>query len=134
MADTIDGPVRELLEGKNFSMVATIREDGSPHVVPTWVDTDGSHVLLNTADGRVWPENLRRDRRVTITVPNLENPYEYAEIRGTVAEETAEGADDHIDKLAKKYMDADSYPFRTEGEVRLIVKVAPDKVRYNPGR
>ena len=133
MPESIDGPVRQLLENKNFSMVATLRKDGSPHVVPTWVDTDGSHVLLNSAEGREWPANLRRDGRVTITVPNFENPYEYVEIRGTLAEETTDGADDHIDRLAKKYMDADSYPFRKEGEVRLIIKIAPEKVRHYGG-
>jgi PPOX class probable F420-dependent enzyme len=133
MAESIDEPVRALLEDKNFSMVATIRKDGSPHVVPTWVDTDGSHVLLNSAEGRVWPANLRRDKRVTITVPNLQNPYEYAEIRGTLAEATTHGADEHIDKLAKKYMDADSYPFRKEGEQRLVLKITPERVRHYSG-
>ena len=133
MAESIEGRAREILEDKNFSMVATIRKDGSPHVVPTWVDTDGSHVILNSAEGRAWPANLRRDNRITVTVPNIENPYEYVEIRGTLADETTDGADEHIDKMAKKYMDADSYPFRKEGEVRIIFRIEPERVIHYGG-
>ncbi len=133
MAD-IEGRSRELLQEPNFSMVGTIRRDGTPHVVPTWVDVEDDTVLLNTAEGRVWPANLRRDPRVVVTVPNKDNPYEYVEISGHLAEATTDGADEHIDKLAKKYLGEDSYPFRQEGEVRLIVRIEPEHVRlYSPG-
>ena len=134
MAEAIEGRVAELLEGKNFAQVATTREDGSPHVTPVWVDHDGEHILLNTADGRDWPANARRTGKVAINVANHENPYEYVYIQGTVAEDTTDGADEHIDKLAKKYLDVEEYPFRQEGEERLIVKVAPDKVTHNNPR
>ena len=80
------------------------------HGVPVWVDVQDGRPVLNTAEGRAWPRNLERDPRVTLTVQNLENPYEYVEVRGRVAERTHEGADEHIDAMAKKYMDADEYP------------------------
>jgi len=134
MPEKIEGRVAELLEGKNFAMVATTKQDGSPHVTPVWVDHDGEHVVLNTAEGRAWPANARRSGKIAVNVPNLENPYEYVYIQGTLAEDTTDGADEHIDKLAKKYMDVDEYPFRKDGETRLIIKIAPDKITHNnPG-
>ena len=87
--------------------------------------------MLNTAEGRAWPRNLERDPHVTLTVPNMENPYEYVEIRGTVAERTHDGADEHIDALAKKYLGQDSYPYRQPGEQRVIIRVAPEHVYLN---
>lgn len=134
MPQKIEGRVAELLEDKNFAHVATTRQDDSPHVTPVWVDHDGENIVLNTAEGRAWPANARRTGKVAISVPNRENPYEYVYIQGTVAEDTTDGADEHIDKLAKKYMDVDEYPFRTEDEQRLIIKIAPDKITHNnPG-
>jgi len=110
--------------------VGSIREDGSAHVVPVWVDTDGTHALLNTAEGRAWANNVERAPRVALTVANIENPYEYVTIRGRVEEITREGADEHIDKLAKKYMGVDEYPLRQPGEQRVIVRVAPERVSH----
>jgi PPOX class probable F420-dependent enzyme len=134
MAEAIEGRVAELLDDKNFAQVATTREDGSPHVTPVWVDHDGEHILLNTAEGRDWPTNALRSSKIAINVLNHENPYEYVYIQGTIAEDTTDGADEHIDKLAKKYMDVDEYPFRSDSETRMILKVAPDKIRHNnPG-
>lgn len=129
MPDSIEGRPRELLEAKNFCHVVTASRDGTPHVVVVWVSVEGDEVLLNGAEGRAWPANLRRDPRVTLTVVNLENPYEYTVIRGTAVEVTPDGADEHIDQLAKKYLDKDDYPFRAPGEVRLKVRVRPDRVR-----
>ena len=133
MAEKIEGKARELIEGKNFVTVGTLAKDGSPTLNVVWGDVDDDHVLLNTAEGRQWPENLRRDPRVTLTVPNQENPYEYVQIRGRLAEDTHDGADEHIDKLAKKYLDEDEYPYRQEGEQRLIVKIAPERVKVMGG-
>ena len=134
MPEKIEGRVAELLEAKNFAQVATVRQDGSPHVTPVWVDHDGEHIVLNTAEGRDWPANARRTGQIAINVTNQENPYEYVYVRGTVAEDTTEGADEHIDKMAQKYMGVDEYPFRQDGEQRLIIKVAPDKITHsNPG-
>jgi PPOX class probable F420-dependent enzyme len=133
MPASIDERSRELLDAKNFAHLATIAPDGSPHQAVVWVEADGDDILVNSAEGRVWPANLRRDPRVTVVVANLENPYEYVTIKGQAVEVTPESADEHIDALAKKYLDADSYPFRQEGEVRLKIRIRPDKVAVRGG-
>jgi PPOX class probable F420-dependent enzyme len=128
MSTRVEGRAAELLEGKNFCHVATLRSDGSVHGVPVWVDIQDGAPVLNTAEGRAWPRNLERDPRVTLTVQNIENPYEYVEIRGRVSETTHEGADAHIDAMAKKYMGVDEYPLRQPGEQRVIIRVEPEHV------
>jgi PPOX class probable F420-dependent enzyme len=128
MSVKIEGRAEELLKGKNFCNVASLRADGTVHGVPVWVDIQDSRPVLNSAEGRSWVRNLERDPRVTLTVQNLENPYEYLEIRGRVAERTHDGADEHIDSLAKKYMGVDEYPLRQPGEQRVIIRVEPDHV------
>ena len=128
MSATIEGRTEELLKGKNFCIVATLRGDGTVQGAPVWVDVQDGLAVLNTAEGRAWPKNLERDPHVTLTVQNSENPYEYVEIRGRVAERTHDGADEHIDAMAKKYLDQDSYPFRQPGEERVIIRVAPEHV------
>ncbi|HTZ63219.1 MAG TPA: PPOX class F420-dependent oxidoreductase [Solirubrobacteraceae bacterium] len=128
MSATIEGRGAELLQAKNFCNVSTINPDGSVLSVPVWVDVQDGRPVVNTAEGRAWPRNLERDPRVTLTVQNFENPYEYVSIRGRVAERTHDGADAHIDALAKKYLDRDSYPFRQPGEERLIIRVEPEQV------
>jgi PPOX class probable F420-dependent enzyme len=129
MSTTVEGRAEELLRAKNFCHVATIRSDGSIHGTPVWVDIEDGKPVLNTATGRAWPRNLERDPRVTLTVQNMENPYEYVEIRGTASEPISDGADAHIDAMAKKYMDADEYPFRQPGEQRIIINVEPETVK-----
>ena len=131
MPETLEGRSRALLEAPNFCNVATILRDGTPHVVPTWVDVEDDLVRLNSAEGRLWPRNIRRDPRVTLTVLNQENPYEFVSIRGRLVEDTHEGADEHIDRLAKKYMGVDSYPFRQEGEQRITFKIRPERVIHH---
>lgn len=133
MAAQIEGRVRELLEGPNFAAVATLEEDGAPAVNVIWVDVDDDHLVLNSAEGRRWPQNLRRDPRATVTVVNRENPYEYAQIRGRLSGETHEGADENIDRLAKKYLGEDTYPFRRPGEQRVMFRIAPEQVRLRSG-
>ena|SRR6218665_3044791 len=133
MPTSIDARSRELLQDKNFCHVVTIGKDGSPHVTVVWVDVDGDEVLVNGAEGRAWPANLRRDPHVVLTVVNLGNPYEYTVIRGQAVEITTDGADEHINALAKKYLDEDVYPFRQEGEVRLKVRIQPEKVSLRGG-
>jgi PPOX class probable F420-dependent enzyme len=128
MSAKIEGRSAELLEGKNFCHVATLRADGTVQGAPTWVDLQNGRPVLNTAEGRAWPRNLERDPHVTLTVQNMENPYEYVEIRGKVAERTHEGADEHIDALAKKYLGQDEYPYRQPGEQRVIIRVEPEHV------
>ena len=118
----------ELFRGKNWGTVVTLRKDGSPHATPVWIDTDGENVLFNTAMGRAKERHIRRDPRVAVTVLPAENQQAgYVAVTGT-AEIIEEGALDHIDKLAKKYLDQDKYPYLQDGEQRVIVKVTPDKV------
>ena len=119
---------KKLLLGKNFATVATLMKDGSPSASVVWVDTDGEHVIFNTAEGRVKPKSMKRDGRVAIAVFDQENPYRQAMIRGKVVSMETKGADAHIDKMAKKYMDVDSYPYRKPGEARIIVKIKPERV------
>ncbi len=120
----------KLLEGKNFAHVSTLMPDGSPQSSPVWIGHEEGVVTFNTAKGRQKPKNLERDPRIAISVVNQENPYESLLIRGKVTEITEEGADDDINALAKRYMDVDEYPFRQEGEERVIVRVEPEKVNY----
>jgi PPOX class probable F420-dependent enzyme len=128
MSATIDGRAEDLLKDKNFCHVATLRKDGSVQSVPVWIDVQDGLPTLNSAEGRAWPRNLERDPRVTLTVQNMQNPYEYVEIRGRVSERTHEGADEHIDALAKKYLGVDTYPQRQPGEQRVIIRVEPEHV------
>jgi PPOX class probable F420-dependent enzyme len=130
MAETIEGRARELLEAPNFCMVGSLRRDGSPAVVPVWVDVQDHLVVLNTAEGRAWPANVRRDPRVNLTVVNVENPYEYVSIRGRLVEDTQEGADEHIDAMAMKYLGEERYPFRSKGEVRVIFRFEAEKIHH----
>jgi PPOX class probable F420-dependent enzyme len=133
MAAKIEGRVRELLERPNFAAVATLEEDGTPAVNVVWAAVDNGHVVLNSAEGRKWPENVRRDERVTVVVVNRESPYEYAQIRGRVVEDTHEGADENIDELAKKYLGKDEYPFRQPGEQRILFRIEPERVTLHGG-
>ena len=133
MADKLEGRVRELLEQPNFVAVATIDEDGVPDVKVVWADVDGDNVVLNSAEGRRWPERLRSQGRATVTVVNHENPYEYAVIKGRLADDTHDGADENIDALAKKYLDKDEYPFRQPGEQRILFRIQPERVKLHGG-
>ena len=120
--------IEKFLAGKNFAYFATLMKDGSPHVAPTWIDYDGKMILINTAAGRVKENNVKHDKRVAISVSDNSNPYEMITIRGTVKEITDKDADEHIDKLAKRYLGLDKYPFRSPTEKRIILKILPEKV------
>lgn len=117
-----------LFRGKNWATVVTLRADGSPHATPVWIDTDGDNVLFNTAIGRAKERHLRRDPRVSVTVlPAEDQQSGYVSVSGT-AELSEDGAKEHIDKLAHKYLGVDEYPYLQPGERRVIVKITPDKV------
>ena len=120
--------VKALLQKKSFAHLATLMKDGSPQVSPVWVDLDGDIIVVNSAQGRVKDRNMRRDARVAVSVSDPDNPYQTAMIRGRVVAITTEGAEQHIDDMAKKYMGVDRYPLRTEGEVRVIYRIEADKV------
>ncbi len=128
---TIPASHADLLTKPAFANLATLNPDGSPQVTPVWVDFDGSHLIVNTARGRVKAKNLAREPRVALSIADPENPYRYLGIQGRVVEMTEKGGDAHIDKMAKKYLGKDSYPGRRAGEVRIVVKIEPDKVHTN---
>lgn len=129
---TIPATHRDLIERPNFAHLATLMPDGSPQVTPVWVDLDGDTILINTAVGRVKTRNLDRDPRVALSIADQQNPYRYIQVRGRVVERTHEGADAHIDKLAKKYLGQDRYPFRRPGEQRVIFRIQPEHVQISP--
>jgi PPOX class probable F420-dependent enzyme len=130
MSTTVDlSPYRDLFAKKAFAHVATVNADGTPQVTPVWVDLEGGLIRFNTARGRVKDRNLKRSPRVALSVQDPDNPYRYVQVRGRVTEMTEQGADAHIDALAKKYIGQDRYPYRQPGEVRVIVKIAPERVQ-----
>jgi PPOX class probable F420-dependent enzyme len=129
MSDTvIPSNYLDLFQKKAFAHLATVMPDGKPQVTPIWVDYDGSHVVFNTAEGRQKDKNLRRDARVALSILDPDNPYRYLEVRGHIVERTHDGADQHIDVMAKKYLGKDKYPFRRPNEVRVIYKIQPEHV------
>ncbi len=122
----------DLTQKKAFAQFATLMPDGSPHVSPVWFEYDGTHILINSAKGRVKDRNVRQDPRVGIDILDPDNPYRHLSIRGRVVEITENGADEQIDKLAKKYLGQDKYPFRAAGEVRVLYKIEPERT-YSMG-
>jgi len=128
MAKEIPPAYLDLFKKPAFANLATLNPDGSPQVTPVWTDFDGTNILVNTARGRVKHRNLEREPRVALSILDPENPYRYLGIQGRVTEMTESGADAHIDKMAKKYLNKDKYPFRQPGEVRVLVKIKPEKI------
>jgi PPOX class probable F420-dependent enzyme len=118
----------DLFKKKAFAHLATLMPDGQPQVTPVWVDYDGHNVVINTAAGRQKDKNLQRDGRVALSIIDPDNPYRYLEVRGRVANRTLDGADAHIDAMAKKYLGKDKYPYAQPGEVRVIYKVEPEHI------
>jgi len=115
-------------EGANIGHIATVMPDGSPQVTPVWIDYDGAHILVNSADGRLKVRNIRRNPHVAISVVARDNPYSMASVRGRVVEITPDGANQHINKLSHRYMGQDYPAERLVGEQRLIIKIEPDRV------
>lgn len=126
MAASIPEKFKDLFEKKAFANLATVMPDGTPQVTPVWVDYDGNHVLVNSARGRQKDKNMERNPAVSLSIMDPDNPYRYLEVRGRVAEITEEGAEEHIDKMAKKYMGLDKYPLRQPGEQRVLYKIEPE--------
>ena len=128
MAASIPDNYRDLFKKKAFAHLGTVMPDGSPQVTPVWCDLDGTHIRINSAKGRVKDNNMRRNKRVAIAIMDPDNPYRYLAVRGVVDEITQQGADAHIDSLAKKYLGQDKYPYRRPGEVRVLYKIRPERV------
>jgi PPOX class probable F420-dependent enzyme len=128
MAEQIPDAFKDILQKRGYAHLATLMKDGSPQVTPVWYDFDGTHIRINTAKGRLKDKNMRRDKQVALSIQDPDNPYRYLAIRGDIDEITENGADAHIDSLAKKYLGKDRYPFRAPDEVRVIYKIRPQKV------
>lgn len=142
-ASLLTEPIVKFFRGKNFGFLGTVNKDGSPQVTPTWIDIiekeeneDGREeiILINTAMDRIKQKNVSRDPRVSISILDEDNPYSMVTIKGRVVEQTTAGADEHIDKLAKRYLNADRYPAHSPSVKRIILKVKPEKIFYLPPR
>jgi PPOX class probable F420-dependent enzyme len=127
MSTVIPENFRELFQKKAFAHLATLMKDGTPQVTPVWCDFDGTHIIVNSAKGRTKDVNMRRNPNVALSVQDPDNPYRYIAVRGKVVDITESGADDHIDRMAKKYRGVDKYPNRAPGEVRVIYRILPDR-------
>jgi PPOX class probable F420-dependent enzyme len=126
----LDAAVSDLLRATNVCVVSTLGEDGVIHARTVWVDTDGEHVILNSVGRRVWVQDVERRRRATCTVVNASNPYEFVSIEGTVVACSHDGADEHIDSLALKYLGVGRYPFHSASEPRVRIVLHPDRILY----
>ena len=129
-------PVIKIIKDKNFAFLGTIMKDGRPQVSPIWIDIDDNNniILFNTAQGRIKHKNISRDPRVSLSLVDTNNPYSMVTIQGTIIEQTTIGADEHIDKLAKKYLNIDRYPSHSPSITRVICKIKPEKMYYLPPR
>ncbi|MGH7122167.1 MAG: PPOX class F420-dependent oxidoreductase [Acetobacteraceae bacterium] len=114
-----------LQEKKAFAVLATTMADGTPQATPVWFDYEGGHVRVNSAKGRVKVRNMKEGAAVALAIVDPDNPYRYIQIRGRVARVVEEGANAHIDRLAKKYLGKDKYPYAQPGEVRVMFEIEP---------
>ena len=117
----------KLIEGKNFGYLATVMKDGSPQVTPVWVDLEGDLILVNTAIGRLKQINTKRNPKVAVAIADASNQYNMVAIRGTVMKQTTNGAREHIDKLARKYLGKEKYPWFSSKEKRVVLKIRPER-------
>jgi len=132
MTDVLTSAARAIFDKQVLAHVASLGPDGAPHVTPVWVELDGDLVVINTALGRAKARNLAADARVAISLTDPDDNYSVVASRGTVTTFTTDGADEVIDRLAKKYLGVDSYPYRREGEVRVTVKISTDRIAQQP--
>jgi PPOX class probable F420-dependent enzyme len=128
MSQTISPGFKQLMREPAYCQLATLMPDGASQNTQVWVETDGEHILVNSAEGRQKVNNVRRDPRVALNVVDPTNAWRIASVRGRVVDVTTKGADRLIDELAKKYLNEEAYPFRQPGEVRLTIKILPEKI------
>ena len=128
----MDPKVEQLFQQKNLIFISTINFDGSPQLTPVWGDYDNGHVLVNTAEGRLKHKNVLRDPRVAISVVDHDNPLNMTTIKGKVVEIIPDYDYVHANKLTKQYMGIDEYPFKRDGEKRIIFKIRPMKIFVMP--
>src|SRR5215472_4632396 len=128
MASIPDKYLDLVQQKKAFANLATVMADGSPQVTPVWFDYTDGVIRMNTAKGRVKSRTLRPGAGVALAIMDPDNAYRYIQIRGRVKRAVEQGADAHIDSLAKKYLGKDTYPFRQPGEVRVMYEIEPVSV------
>ena len=128
MAITLSDKQKQLITGKNYGHIATINKDGSPQVSPVWIELDGNLLVVNSEQKRRKVRNLKRDPRVSVSIQNAENPYQYVEIRGRAVEITDKGGFEGIDRLSAKYNNQPKYPGNAPGDVRIVIKIEPEHV------
>lgn len=129
MAANLDKFLDLFTAKKAFAHIATVMPDGSPQVTPVWIDYRNGHIVFNTPRGRVKDKNLKEGAKIALSVLDPDNPYRYAQVRGVVSKVTEQGANEHIDSLAKKYMGVDKYPFHSEKEKRVIYEIDATSVQ-----
>jgi PPOX class probable F420-dependent enzyme len=128
MSQTIPVEYRDLFHKRAFASLGTLGSNGSARVTPVWCDLEGEFVLLNTAKGRHQDKNIRRDGRIALVIVDPDNPYRYLEIRGNAVETFEQDAVVHLDKMAKKYLGADQYPYKHPGEERVMYKIEAEHI------
>lgn len=122
----------KLFSGKNLVFVATIMKDGAPQVSPVWANLEDGYVMVNTAEGRIKHKNILRDPRVAVSVVSRDNPLDMTMIRGVVEQLIPDYEYRHADKLTQQYMERERYPFKRDGEKRVILKIKPERVFVLP--
>jgi PPOX class probable F420-dependent enzyme len=130
MPAELEGRARKILEGPNYAVLSIPRSDGTVQSIVIWADLDGENILVNSAVGRHWPANLKRAGRATVVAMADSNPYEWVSVEGELVETTTDGADADIDRLAKKYLGVDSYPYRKADEQRISFRLRPERINY----
>ena len=128
----MDSKVINLLNEKNLVFIATIMKDGSPQVSPVWANLEDEHIMVNTAEGRIKHKNVLRDPRIALSIVDSNNPLDMTSIKGIVVEIIPDYDYIHADKLTKKYLGKETYPFRRENEKRIIFKIKPEKIFVLP--
>ena len=128
MSKPIPHEFRDLLTRRAYGSLGTLRSDGSPQVTPVWCDADGDDVVINTAKGRHQDKNIRNDPRVALVITDPGNPYRYLEIRGRAVEVPGSVADEHLDRIARKYLGTHAYTYKQPGEVRVMYKIQAERV------
>ena len=128
----MDSKAEKLLNGKNLVFLATTMVDGSPQVTPVWGNFEDSHILINTAEGRLKHKNILRDPRVAVSVVDVKNPLDMTSIRGKVVDILPDYDYKHADFLTMQYMVKETYPFKRPNEKRIILKIEPKKIFILP--
>jgi PPOX class probable F420-dependent enzyme len=132
MSDILSPGAIELIEQPVIGDFSTVDARGRPHVTPVWVDHEGNDVIVNTAKGRAKARHVEAQPAVAMSIVDPDDPYHVVVFMGTVTEITTDGADEHIDSMAKKYLGKDSYPFRRPDEVRIKLRIRPERILNQP--